>query len=207
MPDRYCIKDGYRCNPGPVYFLDDPKGEIVFQPDVIPHAEALADERGLTKVIDVGCGWADKLAALHDRRPDWDLVGVDYGDNLEHCRQTYDWGTWLEADLEFRFDLDATDAVVVCSDVIEHLVDPDNLVASLLGSGAAAVVFSTPERDIQHGRKHKGPSPNLCHVREWNLDELGAYLVRSGFTVTESALTRGNNAGDALSTSMVTAQP
>lgn len=205
--DRFHIKDGYRTNPAPVYFLDDPKGDITFQPDVIPYAEALADDLGLSKMIDVGCGWADKLALLHNRRPDWTLVGVDYGANLDYCRGTHDWGTWLEVDLEHPFDLDADGAVVVCSDVIEHLADPTAMLQAFRTSGAAAVVFSTPERDIQHGVMHMGPSPNLCHIREWNLDELAAYITASGFRVTAAQLTRGNDRGPALSTSLVVGVP
>lgn len=203
----FCIKKGYRENPGPVYFLDDPKGDITFQPDVIPYAENLAAELGLSKVVDVGCGWADKLALLHDRRPSWELVGVDYGDNLAHCTATYPWGTWIEADLEHPFALDAHGAVVVCSDVIEHLVDPTAMLESLRTSGASAVVFSTPERDVQHGKKHRGPSPNLCHVREWNLAELAEFIGQSGFTVTAAELTRGNDIHPFLSTSLVAAVP
>lgn len=207
MATEFCIKDGYRENPGPVYFLDDPKGDITFQPDVIPHAEAIAAERGLSKIIDVGCGWADKLAVLHERRPDWTLVGVDYGANLQHCIDHYPWGRWIEADLEQPLDLDASGAVVVASDVVEHLVDPRILLWSLAKSGAAAVVISTPERDIQHGEAHMGPSPNLCHVREWNLPELVAFVESCGMAVIEDGLTRGNDVGPALSTSLVVAVP
>lgn len=203
----FCIKDGYVENPGPVYFLDDPKGEIIFQPDVIPAAEALAVGLGLRTIVDIGCGWADKLAALHDRRPDWRLIGVDYGANLQHCRDVYPWGEWVDIDLERTFHIDASGAVVVCSDVIEHLVNPTAMLDSLRYSGAATVLFSTPERDVQHGPDHLGPSPNRCHVREWNLDELVAYIASSGFDVVHAGLTRGNNIGPALTTSLVQAVP
>ena len=203
----FCIKDGYRENPGPRYFLDDPKGNITYQPDVIPHAESIAESLGLSTIVDVGCGWADKLALLHDRRPDWTLIGVDYGDNLTHCINQYPWGTWVEADLEHHVDMNYDDAVVVCSDVIEHLADPGPMLASLRSSGAAAVVFSTPERDIQHGPDHDGPSPNPWHIREWNLSELVAYLEQSGFVIEHAGLARGSDASDALSTSLVVAIP
>lgn len=207
MPDRFCIKDGYRENPVPVYFLDDPKGDITFQPDVIPYAEQLAAGLGVSRIVDVGCGWADKLALLHDRRPDWKLVGIDYGDNLTHCRNTYPWGEWIEADLETVTKIDARDAVVVCSDVIEHLADPTAMLEALRRSDASAVVFSTPERDVQHGHDHRGPSPNLCHIREWNVDELVAYISGSGFEVTAAELTRGNDIHPFLSTCLVVGVP
>lgn len=204
---KFNIKKGYRENPRPVYFLDDPKGDITFQPDVIPRAEALAIEHGLDRLIDVGCGWADKLAALHERQSEWDLTGVDYGDNLEHCRATYDWGTWEEVDLETPFRLEADGAVIVCSDVIEHLADPTEMLASFRRSEPEFIVFSTPERDVQYGPDHRGPSPNLCHIREWNLGELYGYITASGFHIEEAGLTRGNDKGPALVTSLIIARP
>lgn len=213
LATNFCIKKGYRENPGPVYFLDDPKDDdvvlqpVTFQPDVIPRAEALAIEHGITRLIDVGCGWADKLAALHARQPTWDLTGVDYGDNLKHCRETYDWGTWLEADLEREVIYSANDAIIVCSDVIEHLVDPTTMLASFRRSGARYVVFSTPERDVQYGSDHRGPSSNPCHVREWNLGELVHYLEASGLRVVEAGLTRGSDQSTGLGTSLVVTEP
>ncbi len=32
------------------------------------------------------------------------------------------------------------------------------------------------------GADHRGPPPNLAHVREWNQEELRAFLVKCGFT-------------------------
>lgn len=190
----FAIKDGYRENPGPVYFLDDvteTRG-IVFQPDVYTLAETLADLAGVTTIVDVGCGWGDKLAGIHDRRPDWQFVGIDFDQNIAHCKEAYGWGEWRELDLEHAV-LDAPDAVVICSDVVEHLVDPRPLIHALGDSGAIAIVISTPERDVQHGPKHRGPSPNLCHVREWNVAEFGQFLTDEGLTVLHQGLTRGHD--------------
>lgn len=205
---------GYHENPGPVYFLDDPTADrgIVFQPDVYTLAEYLAEltgggALGPPAIVDVGCGWGDKLALMHDRHPGWTFHGVDYGANIARCRQAWPWGSWVEHDLETFVALDADEAIVICSDVIEHLVDPLPLIASLRASGAAAIVLSTPERDVQHGYDHRGPSPNLCHVREWNAHELHVLLEEHGLRIRHHGLTRGSDQGWPMATQLVVAEP
>lgn len=205
------IKGGYRENPGPVYFLDDATTDrgIVFQPDVYTFAAWLVGhgEQVYTSdvyspaVLDVGCGWGDKLAAMHTAYPWWGYTGVDFGANIAHCRERYGWGAWIEADLERGLKLGDAD-VVICSDVIEHLADPTALLASLRATGSL-IVLSTPERDIQWGYDHVGPSGNLCHVREWNAVELHAFLEDSGFTIHHHGLTRGSDQGWAMATQLV----
>lgn len=207
----YGIKDGYRENPGPVYFTDDVEAERgeLFQPDVYTMAELLVQLCGMDTIVDVGCGQATKLALIRERHAEWRYIGVDYGGNLDVCRARYPWGEWVEHDLEHHIALsglrDVGACVTVCSDVIEHLVDPDPLVRSLwtFAHGHGPVVLSTPERDVQHGYDHMGPSPNVCHVREWNAQELNAWLVASGHTVAWHGLTRGTDRGWAMATQLL----
>jgi hypothetical protein len=76
------------------------------------------------------------------------------------------------------------------------------MLAAFRRSFADFIVISTPERDIQYGTEHRGPSTNLCHIREWSLGELYSYLWASGFVVTEAGLTRGNDQGSAMATQL-----
>jgi hypothetical protein len=74
--------------------------------------------------------------------------------------------------------------LVICSDVIEHVVDPDVLLGYLrtcTGSGGL-VILSTPERHRLRGRNCIR-SPNPAHVREWSFGELRRYLEARGFRV------------------------
>lgn len=215
---RFGTPTEYRENPGPVYFLDDvteTRG-IVFQPDVYAMAKLLAGigkgiEEPLPMILDVGCGWGDKLAALHATEPHWRYIGLDYGDNLAHCREAHPWGVWIEHDLEGSFALDDLVDVVICSDVVEHLVDPRPLLDSIHEMRDAVVVWSTPERDVQatlEGRaRDLGPPRNLCHVREWNGLEFRSLLIAHGFEVQWFGLTRGNDVGDVMGTQIVVARP
>src|SRR5207253_3624972 len=93
----YFLPPGYRTRVEPSYFADTGDGVVVWQPDVYPEAASLARRLGARTIADVGCGTAEKLVELY---PEFELVGVDYGPNLEVCRERYEFGSWLEVDLE-----------------------------------------------------------------------------------------------------------
>jgi 2-polyprenyl-3-methyl-5-hydroxy-6-metoxy-1,4-benzoquinol methylase len=200
------LPDDYRCRDVPEYFVDsvDSCSGVEWQPDVYPAAARLARSFGCDVLVDIGCGQARKLVA---QAPEFQIVGVDYGANIEHCRRTHRVGTWLEADLERALPLPLpaallTRSVVVCSDVIEHLIDPMPLLAILkrLLRDCAAVVLSTPDRARTNGSEHRGPSHNTSHTREWNADELQRLLTHAGFDVALVSHTRSNDARPDLAT-------
>jgi SAM-dependent methyltransferase len=197
----YHIKAGYRERAQPEYWIDEDLN-AVWQPDVYADAAALGDLLGARTIVDVGCGTAAKLAELHGR---FELVGIDYGPNIESCRERYAFGTWLEADFESDGPLPATDfehALLVCADVIEHLVAPERLLRRLrlaLDQGAGALLLSTPERDLKRGVAHMGPPPHAAHVREWCSEELQQFMAAEGLD-GHFGLTRSNDRQPTLST-------
>jgi hypothetical protein len=211
-PSRYRIKSGYVERTSPSYFLDTPTG-IIYQPDVYTLAGTLASLAGAQYLVDIGCGYADKLmqcARTFGLRP----IGVDYRDNLSRCRLAHPEGGWIEADLEAVTGPIAgvdvlRESLIVCSDVIEHLKDPTSLLRLLRDCmcWAPLGVLSTPERDLTRGREHAGPPPNPAHVREWNAGELTEFLRDSGLTVRFVGLTRSDDASNAMRTTVVLLGP
>ena len=192
----FFIKAEYVERSEPEYFVDNVVGTI-HQPDVYPFAAHVARRLGCEAIIDIGCGRGQKLAQLH---PEFHVIGIDFGDNIEYCAQHYPFGTWIPCNLEENSQMVLpTDvvgkAIVVCADVIEHLVNPVPLLALLRGLMAHAPygILTTPERDLVRGAEHFGPPPNLSHVREWNLDELRTLLQWSGIDVEFSGLTVNND--------------
>lgn len=83
----------------------------------------------------------------------------------------------------------------MCSDVIEHLLDPLPLVRSLvrLSQRAPFVVVSTPDRERARGLLHMGPPCNLAHVREWTLGELGRLFAQEGLVSPYLGYTRNTD--------------
>lgn len=199
-----CLPDGYTSRLDPVAFLDEPQG-IEWQPDVLPFASDLARSLDRGTIIDLGCGFGRKLLALDGFR----RFGVDVAEAIE-CVGHEPGVTWIAADLTdplpYKLVAAADDAVVVCSDVIEHLVDVAPLIGhfrTLLDAGAGAVVVSTPDRDFLDPATHAGPPANPAHVREWTLGELVAMFTAAGFDIVGHGWTRTTDAGPDEHTCMV----
>jgi SAM-dependent methyltransferase len=193
MPGDFMIRIGYRARAEPRYFVDDETG-IVYQPDVYTDAALVAERLGCSRIVDVGCGNATKLVRVASR---FELVGIDFGSNIETCRNRHPVGTWIEHDLEEPGELpvDMTDAAVICADVIEHVIRPDLLLEKLLGglTHASVLFISTPERDLVRGGGSVGPPRNQGHVREWTVREFACLLRRSGFEHVSMGLSRSND--------------
>ncbi len=210
MDSDHSLPADYVSRDVPSYF-DDETGDVLWQPDVYRTARMIADRLDARIVIDLGCGAGTKMGVFAGHR----MIGVDLpGPNLREFRARFPDATALEFDLGSpnRIPLDDVildGALVVCSDVIEHVPDPAPLLrfvarATLAG---ASVVLSTPERAITWGSRHRGPPPNEAHVREWSLEELRSLLASFGIEHVCSGLTRSNDASALLATSIVGAFP
>src|SRR6266540_4241854 len=210
-PDLFFLTRGYTQRVPPDYFADSDDSGVTWQPDVYPETLALARKHDRAVIIDLGCGHAGKLVALHDQNPDLDVIGVDFGSNIDWCRDHLPVGRWLGADLESVTTLPLAPevlarSVVVCSDVLEHLIDPRpamRLICQLLDQGAACAVLSTPARDKRAGAGHLGPPFNPSHVREWTQSEFRAFVASFPMGIEQFELTRSDDGGGGLTTQLV----
>lgn len=203
---NFFIKPGYRARTQPEYYADIHDDGTIWQPEVYPLAATLAYQYECRYIIDIGCGRARKLAALY---PEFDIIGMDFGSNLEYCRAQYPFGKWIEVDLEGGVPVEISpeilrSAVVVNSDVIEHLVDPTRLMQMIRSYlvHAKVALISTPERDLERGPHDMGPPANTTHIREWNLDELETMLSSEGLRPAYCGLTMSNDAEQLRKTSL-----
>lgn len=209
-PDLSFLTRGYTQRVPPEYFADTDDSGVTWQPDVYPETLALARKHDRVVIIDLGCGRAGKLVALREQNPDLDIIGVDFGSNIDWCREHRPVGRWLSADLESVTTLPLPPellgrSVVVCSDVLEHLIDPRpamRLICRLLDHGAACAVLSTPARDKRAGTGHLGPPANPSHVREWTQDEFRAFVASFPVAVERFELTRSDDGGGGLTTQL-----
>lgn len=198
MADQFGIKDGYKPRLEPVYYMDEPT-EVVYQPDVYAVAISLARHLGAKYIIDIGSGNGLKLKPAEN---DFSLMFIDFGANLKLISNNLKDPSrhqFIEVDLEQSFlelsEKILKDSVVICSDVIEHLVDPTVLIRGLKHCAGIAplVLISTPDRERTHGSAQMGPPPNEAHVREWSRSELDSYLKTQGFDRLISGYTRSSN--------------
>jgi hypothetical protein len=167
-------------------------------------AAALAESLGATTVIDVGCGRARKLAAMH---PKFQIVGIDFGGNIAHCSHTYGFGTWIEHDLDRGGPLPIDrnllpGSVVVCADVVEHLKQPEIALRALQDAAppARAVLVSTPDRIRMEESSPDGPPVNPHHIREWTRTEFASLLRWCGFDSGYLTYTRSHTGALGLTT-------
>lgn len=214
-PDLHYLTCGYAQRTEPEYFVDDDSSGITWQPDVYPETLALARAHDRNVIIDLGCGRARKLVTLHEQHSDLELIGIDFGPNIEWCRRYLRVGQWLEVDLETATSMPLEPrviarSVVVCSDVLEHLIDPRptiRLICWLLGRGAARAVLSTPARNKRAGARHLGPPLNSSHVREWTQGELRMFLASFPVEIERFELTRSDDSDGGLTTQLVVLKP
>lgn len=160
-----------------------------WQHHVYAWAATIVRREGCRSVLDLGCGVGTKLLA-HLLPVCNDVEGMDQPSALAVARAQGCRAPLHAVDLESpalrphrTFDL------VVCADVVEHLLDPDPMLRWLLSfvSPCGFVLISTPERDRERGRNCMA-SNKPEHVREWSRSEFASFLRSRGLTPIRSRL-------------------
>jgi SAM-dependent methyltransferase len=146
---------------------------------VYKYAAEIIREKNIKSLIDVGCGPASKLVSINKENPNLSIKGVDQNDAITYCQKTHGFGQWFVDDFENpnqELPIGKAD-LVISSDVIEHVLDPDKLLdycKSKLNDGGY-MLLSTPDRHRLHSPQNLSPT-NKDHVREWSLDEFAKYI-------------------------------
>jgi len=197
---RYFLPDGYGCNLENITF-NDGSGNVywdekrcnspatrIFQFPVYQYLTRLIAERGAKTLVDVGCGVGAKLKHVHAAHPSLEITGIDQDDAISFCKRSHDFGAWVVDNFDDPDDAlkDVRADIVVCSDVIEHVQNPNILLDYLRArvKVGGIIVLSTPDRVCKYGAA-LNRSGHHSHVREWSKDELGAYLEDRGFKVLD----------------------
>lgn len=186
LPKNYCI------NFFSTAYIDNEQLASSYQRDVYLLAKKLILKNKLMSVMDVGCGYGIKLKEFIAPYAET-VIGVDRDRSIGYCREHHDFGMWYVDDIQNpTLSLSSPVDLIICSDVIEHLPQPDRLFAYFrrFCHEKTIIVLSTPERDKVRGEHHFGPPPNKAHVREWNREELRAYVSSCGMDVHEHLLVK-----------------
>lgn len=177
-PENYFIHNGYKSRPTALYFDDTPHAEES-QLEVYLLAKEICDREGLTRVCDIGCGSAYKLIKYLGGLK---TVGLDLPQTYHWLENKYPDRCWMESDFrtkpEFPIDL------VIASDVIEHLENPNGLMDYISSLQPRYIILSTPDRNLLRTGTHNGPPANPGHVREWSFLEFQSY-VKQHFEILE----------------------
>ncbi len=168
----YHIAVGYRHRQETVYF-DDTALTDEWQREVYLEAATLMARNQLSTVYDVGCGSGYKLITYLGQ---YDTIGFDLPETVAFLRKKYPDRKWIS---ELSDVGTAKADLVICADVIEHVLDPNILLDFLTTVCGHYLVLSTPDRSLLHSQKSDlflGPPMNPYHVREWTFDEFAAYI-------------------------------
>lgn len=179
--ERFCIRGAYR-HRARYHYFDDTEMTDEWQNEVYQRAIELARSHNVKTVYDIGCGSGFKLMKYFAQ---YDTTGFDVPDTLPFLQQTYPDRKWRSVSLSDRTVPRAD--LVICSDVIEHVLDPVELLDFIRAVSAKWVVISTPDRDLIYPRfsaYRLGPPRNPSHIREWSFREFGR-LVNQHFEVKE----------------------
>lgn len=194
---NYFIKNGYEINP--INVTNDTVSDTnywdkkrnlaaeMYQFPVYKFVSKFCQKNSIKKIIDIGCGVGRKLEYLNQKNSNLKIIGIDQKDPIAYCNENYNFGEWHADDFEnSTLSQDIKSSLILSSDVIEHLIDPDlllNYIKSKLLPGGT-VILSTPERDLFRGKDCTN-SPNKHHIREWNFKEFEQYLESRDFEIID----------------------
>jgi len=160
------------------------------QKEVYEIAEKVAAEYHIQSIIDVGCGSGYKLMKLFADK--YEFIGIDIKSSYEHLVKNYSNFNWLDGEIVDYSTLKAD--LVICSDVIEHVVDPDDLLQKIKSiQGLKMIVISTPDRLLIRNWFDYGPPKNTTHVREWNGKEFAKYIASHQLEIITHQMTNYND--------------
>lgn len=188
----YSLKEGYIPNPKiePANYAVDTKTAAIYQVAVYAFAAKIVKKYNVKNILDIGCGYGEKLNRFIFPLCS-DITGIDTSYFITYCKKNYSFGTWLTDDIEKpKKKLKRTFDLIITSDVIEHLENPDKLLAYIkkCSHDGTFIIFSSPNRDLVRGKNNLGPPENPYHIREWNMTEISSYLSSNGFHILEHLL-------------------
>lgn len=139
------------------------------------------------RVLDIGCGQGDLIADLHKADPDLDLCGVDYSQwGIDIASKKVPSARFFSRDL--IEDGEPPEGMIgwathaVCSEVLEHVDDPETLMrhaAAYLAPGCRMIV-TVPGGPMSAFDHHIG------HRRHFSPDDLGGVLTNAGFELEKA---------------------
>lgn len=170
QPSRYSISRGY-IHRKDNYHFDDTQNTDMWQKEVYQKAKEIMVENNFTSIIDFGCGSGFKLIKYLS---EYETTGIEISPTYEFLTKKYSNKTWINfTDIKTRT---FTSDVVICSDVIEHVPNPDDLIHNISQiTNSKYIIISTPDRDLVKQPKF-GPPLNKTHMREWNFKEFKEYI-------------------------------
>lgn len=182
--NKYCLPNNYIFNTNPKYFSDNINTDTIYQPHVYQLAYQLAIKTNIKYIIDIGAGNGHKLIPFNNN---YEIIGIDFGNNIKLLKKNIPSIKTISHNLENGLpkipNKILRKSIVICSDVIEHIISPNNLLNDLskISLISPYLLISTPDRTRSRGPESNGPPENISHIREWSIDEMHRLLTKYNF--------------------------
>lgn len=196
---QYCIRGAYKHRAEYCYF-DDTELTDEWQREVYQRTAKLMKDERLSSICDVGCGSGYKFV---NYLGEYDTLGLDVPETVGFLKEKYPARKWDVSDLDDTSGAAKVD-VVISADVVEHVLNPDQLLRFIASKARKWVILSTPDRDLVYDKYSPcrlGPPRNPSHMREWSFNEFRNFVSRY-FGVVEHVI---SNRGQA--TQMIVGRP
>ena len=171
--EQFNIKENYIHRNNETY-LDVTKGKDEAQNEVYKEAFNIAtNDNDIKSIVDFGCGSGFKLLKYFK---DFKTIGYDLKPTISKLEIKYPNNKWIISDYSkkpMQADL------VICADVIEHVLNPNDLIEYLIKMNPKYILISTPDRNtLGNWGRLDGPPHNIHHIREWTKEEFTVYMSR-----------------------------
>lgn len=142
----------------------------------------IAPDDAPSRVLDIGCGQGDLIADLQRAYPTAELCGIDVSETgIQEARSKVPGASFLQRDLlsgdEPPVELRGWASHAVCSEVLEHVDDPQRLLLNArqyLAPGCRLIV-TVPGGPRSAFDRHIG------HRKHFKVEELGPLLAAAGY--------------------------
>ncbi len=164
----YKIKSDYnhRSHPKP---FDDTSNTDEWQYEVYELAHTIALIIPKLPVLDIGCGSGYKLVNIFK---EFDTLGIELKETYNFLIKEYPTYKW---EIKSNNPPLGKFGVIILSDVIEHINDPDEIMKYIQQIDFEYLIISTPNRD-DRTLLQDGPPNNIAHAREWTKKEFSEYI-------------------------------
>ncbi len=170
--DKYGIKVFYLPRSKYIH-LDASSDNVAYQDRVYRAIKEFFIQENLTSLLDIGCGNGYKTMKYFGEHR---TLGLEVPPALNYLQETYPGGKWQLSD--FSTLPDGHYDMVMSVDVIEHLLDPNELMRFIAAIDCKYIALSTPDRSQLKRASHTGPPRNAHHIREWSREEFTEYVSR-----------------------------
>lgn len=156
-----------------ILFLNTENRTDEYQNEVYKFARNVAIKCNHLTIADIGTGSGYKLVKYFN---EFYTYGYDLPETISKLKAKYPKKNWVVSDFTAKPKIAD---LVICADVIEHILNPNELIAYIKAMKPLHIVISTPCRDILEKKLKRspiGPPENPYHIREWSEKEFKDYI-------------------------------